>query len=418
MSSTSTQIGDSAPFVLGWGEWVALPDLGLPAIKAKVDTGARTSALHAFLIEPFGTSEAPMVRFGIHPVPGRHDIEIYCSAPVVDRREVTSSNGERETRYVIESRIAIGAKTWKVEITLTNREQMAYRMLIGRQAIRGDIVVDPSAAFHQPKLSYKLYRHLPRHDPVRRPLRLAVLTADPEKPFNRRLAEAAAARGHALEIIATRALRLSGDPASEGLVVTTGGPLAHYDAVVPRIGARASPLAIAGLRQLEHLGAVSLNPADALARLASPLATAQRLLQLGLPVAALEVDRSSPNGRWPGTADAIFTRVVLVGGRPVATLHGRRRLRDAGRRFTAERRLAVAATRALGLGLAAVDICGTGKDARIVDVSATLSFATAERLTGARLAEAICLDIEGRIRSWVRREPLALEAPAPGDDQP
>lgn len=418
MASNSSENADPAPFVLGWGEWVALPDLGLPAIRAKVDTGARTSALHAFLIEPFGTPDAPMVRFGIHPVPGRHDIEIYCSAPVVDRREVTSSNGERETRYVIESRIAIGAKTWKVEITLTNREQMAYRMLIGRQAIRGDIVVDPSAAFRQPKLSYKLYRHLPRHDLVRRPLRIAVLTADPSKPFNRRLADAAAARGHVLEIIATRALRLSENPIAEGLVVTAGGPLAHYDAIVPRIGARATPLAIAGLRQLEHLGAVSLNPADALARLASPLAAAQRLLHLGLPVADPAVDRSALAGRWLGTDDAIFTRVVLVGGRPVATLHGRRRLRDAGRRFTAERRLAVAATRALGLGLAAVDICGTGQDARIVDVSATPSFATAERLTGARLAEAICLDIEARVRSWIRREPSALEAPPPGDDQP
>lgn len=418
MASSSSDTVDPAPFVLGWGEWVALPDLGLPAIKAKVDTGARTSALHAFLIEPFGTPDAPMVRFGIHPVPGRHDVEIYCSAPVVDRREVTSSNGERETRYVIESRIAIGAKTWKVEITLTNREQMAYRMLIGRQAIRGDIVVDPSAAFRQPKLSYKLYRHLPRHDLVRRPLRIAVLTADPSKPFNRRLAEAAAARGHVLEIIATRALRLSADPAGDGLVVTAAGPLAHYDAVVPRIGARATPLAIAGLRQLAHLGAVSLNSADALARLASPLAAAQHLLHLGLPVAAPAIDRSAPAGRWPGTSDSVYARVVLIGGRPVATLHGRRRLRDAGRRFAAERRLAASAARALGLGLAAVDICGAGRDARIVEVSATPSFATAERLSGARLAEAICLDIEGRVRSWVRREPPALEAPSPGDDQP
>lgn len=417
MASSSSQNSGSTPFVLGWGEWVALPDLGLPAIKAKVDTGARTSALHAFLIEPFGAPHAPMVRFGIHPVPGRQDIELYCSAPVVDRREVTSSNGEREIRYVIESRIAIGAKTWKVEITLTNREQMAYRMLIGRQAIRGDIVVDPSSAFRQPRLSYTLYRHLPSHDLVRRPLRIAVLTADPEKPFNRRLAEAAAARGHALEVISAGTLKLVAPAAlGHGLVITSAGPLAHYDAVIPRIGARATPLAIAGLRQLEHAGALALNPADALSRLASPLAAAQHLLHLGLPVALPELDRSALAGRWPGAADRMFTRVVVIGRTPAAALHGRRRLRDAGR-CPAERRLAATAARALGLSLAAVDITGSGKDARIVDVSATPSLATAERLTNAALAEAICREIERRVRSWVRRGPSALDAPASDDGQ-
>ena len=92
----------------GWEEWVSLPDLGLPAIKAKVDTGARTSALHAFAIEPFGPADKPMVRFGIHPNPDDPKLEIMCSAPLKDQREVTSSNGETEYRYVIETDIAIG----------------------------------------------------------------------------------------------------------------------------------------------------------------------------------------------------------------------------------------------------------------------------------------------------------------------
>jgi ribosomal protein S6--L-glutamate ligase len=91
----------NATFILGWEEWVALPNLGLPSIKAKVDTGARTSALHASLIEPFGPAAAPMVRFVVHPVPGREDIAITCSAPVLARREVASSNGDRENRFVI-----------------------------------------------------------------------------------------------------------------------------------------------------------------------------------------------------------------------------------------------------------------------------------------------------------------------------
>lgn len=92
----------------GWEEWISLPHLGLPAIKAKIDTGARTSALHAFDIEPFGTVDNPHVRFLVHPVPGRGDLVIPCSAPVIDRREVTSSNGESEIRYVIETLFQVG----------------------------------------------------------------------------------------------------------------------------------------------------------------------------------------------------------------------------------------------------------------------------------------------------------------------
>lgn len=153
-------------FILGWEEWVSLPELGLPAIKAKVDTGARTSALHAVFVEAFGSVKSPMVRFGVHPIPRRADVEIVCVAPVVDRREVRSSNGEREQRYVIETPIRIGAREWPIELTLTNRDTMAYRMLLGRQAIAADVLVDPGTSFRQPRLRYKLYQE--HHEPRRR----------------------------------------------------------------------------------------------------------------------------------------------------------------------------------------------------------------------------------------------------------
>jgi ribosomal protein S6--L-glutamate ligase len=145
------------PFILGWEEWVMLPELGLGAIKAKVDTGARTSALHAFYVEPFGPARTRKVRFGVHPLPRRDDIAIECTARLVDRREVRSSNGEREQRYVIETPIRIGDRVWRIEVTLANRNMMVYRMLLGRQAIPRDGLVKPSASFLQPKLHYKVY---------------------------------------------------------------------------------------------------------------------------------------------------------------------------------------------------------------------------------------------------------------------
>lgn len=143
--------------ILGWEEWVALPELGLPAIKAKVDTGARTSALHAVYVEPFGPAKSPKVRFGVHPIPRRNDVEITCVAPLVDQREVRSSNGEREQRFVIATQLRVGEQIWPIEVTLTNRHMMTYRMLIGRQALARHALVDPSASFKQPKLRYTVY---------------------------------------------------------------------------------------------------------------------------------------------------------------------------------------------------------------------------------------------------------------------
>jgi ribosomal protein S6--L-glutamate ligase len=147
----------AAPLILGWEEWVALPELGLPAIKAKVDTGARTSALHAFYAEPFGPARTRKVRFGVHPIPNRSDLAIECTARLVDQRLVRSSNGEREQRYVVETRICIGDREWPIEVTLADRNMMSYRMLLGRQAIARGVLVDPSSSFLQPKLGYKHY---------------------------------------------------------------------------------------------------------------------------------------------------------------------------------------------------------------------------------------------------------------------
>ena len=141
--------------ILGWQEWVALPLLGLPAIKAKIDTGARTSALHAFDIEPANDGR---ITFKVHPIPRRADIIVTCDAKLIDSREVTSSNGETERRVVIETDIEIGGRRWPIEVTLTNRALMRTRMLLGRQALGGHALVDPAASLLQPRLSYKVYR--------------------------------------------------------------------------------------------------------------------------------------------------------------------------------------------------------------------------------------------------------------------
>lgn len=133
--------------VIGWREWVGLPDLGVARIKAKIDTGARTSAIHAFEVRPFDRDGRRYLKFWLHPVQHRRQPAVACEAPLIDERVVTSSNGERERRYVIETTVTLGGEAWPIEMTLTNRDEMGFRMLLGRRALRRRFVVDPGSSF-------------------------------------------------------------------------------------------------------------------------------------------------------------------------------------------------------------------------------------------------------------------------------
>ena len=132
---------------VGWREWVSLPELGIHRVKTKVDTGARTSALHAFDLHPFKENDVQRIRFHIHPKQRDRQKQLICVANVADKRTVTNSGGQREDRWVISTLLSIGTHSWPIELTLTNRDEMKFRMLLGRTALNNHALVNSSASY-------------------------------------------------------------------------------------------------------------------------------------------------------------------------------------------------------------------------------------------------------------------------------
>ncbi len=132
---------------IGWREWVSLPDLGVPWIKAKIDTGARSSSLHAFDMESFERDGKPWIRFEVHPWQRSAADAILVESPLIDSRSVRSSSGKPEERPVIRTQIDFGGQTRMADLTLTRRDEMGFRMLVGREAIRGEYLVDAGRSY-------------------------------------------------------------------------------------------------------------------------------------------------------------------------------------------------------------------------------------------------------------------------------
>lgn len=147
-SDGKTRAAGEVPLTtVGWREWLALPALGIPAVKAKIDTGARSSTLHAFQLDTYRDRGTERVRFSFHPLRRRNDLELVCDTEVFDRRVVSDSGGHRERRVVIETPVRLGGQEWAIEVTLTNRDTMLFRMLLGRTALADRFLVDSSQSY-------------------------------------------------------------------------------------------------------------------------------------------------------------------------------------------------------------------------------------------------------------------------------
>ncbi len=138
---------DSNPKTVGWREWVRLPEIGIKRIKAKIDTGARSSSLHAYDIEIVDVSDIQQVKFKVQPLQKNRDRVIEACLPVAEFRKVRSSNGQTTTRPVVRTRLELFGCRYEIDLTLFDRTKMGFRMLIGREALGGRFVVDASSSY-------------------------------------------------------------------------------------------------------------------------------------------------------------------------------------------------------------------------------------------------------------------------------
>lgn len=271
--------------VIGSEEWCGFPGLGIPAVKARVDSGARTSALHAFNMNTFTRSGKTWVSFEVHPLQNNRSIVVRCEAPVHDRRSVKSSSGVSEKRYVIRTSILFGEETWDVELTLANRDSMGYRMLLGREAMSGRMLVDPAAALCcGDRTDKELGRLYDRFQEKGNGLKIGLLASDPDLYSNQRIMEAGEERGHEMSFLNIKHCYIKLDADYPEVHYRGGRILNDLDAVIPRIRPSVTFYGCAVVRQFESLDTFVLNTSSAISQSRDKLFALQLLLKSGLNI--------------------------------------------------------------------------------------------------------------------------------------
>lgn len=271
--------------IVGSEEWCSLPAIGIPTIKARVDSGAKTSALHAINIKTFTKDHQEWVKFDINPIQNNAKALIHCEAQLVDQRIVKSSSGFREKRYVIQTSVSLGDKTWDIEVTLTNRDSMGYRMLLGREAMSGRVMVDPEQRFvlGQPT-NEKLKEYYYNESSEKKGLRIGVLASNPELYSNKRIMEAGEMRGHEMHFLNLKYCYMKLDADTPEIHYRGGKILDNFDAVIPRIRPSMTYYGCALTRQFEALKVFALNNAAAITQSRDKLFSLQLLLNNGVDI--------------------------------------------------------------------------------------------------------------------------------------
>ncbi len=271
--------------IIGGTEWCSFEGLNIPAIKARVDSGAKTSAIHASNIQKFTRKGVKWVSFEVHPIQDSRRITIRGEAKIIDQRIVKSTSGISEKRYVIQSLMKMGNHQWNIELTLANRDSMGFRMLLGREAMENRVLVDPANSYllgdYSGENINELYHHI---KDFRSGLRIGVLASNPALYSNKRIMEAGKERGHEMIFLNVQQCYMKLDSANPEVRYRGGSSLNNLDAVIPRIKPNLTFYSCALIRQFESLGIFCANSWESISKSRDKLYASQLFSQNGIQI--------------------------------------------------------------------------------------------------------------------------------------
>lgn len=295
--------------IIGNQEWCAFPELGIPAIKARVDSGAKTSSIHAFNIHRFRRDGVSWVSFEVHPIQNNRRIVIRCERPIVDKRVVKNSSGMSETRYVITSMLKLGEQLWEVELTLANRDSMGFRMLLGREAMNGKLVVDPSVSNALGDVSdEQIKSHYGQTQAIKSGLKIGLLASNEKLYSNQRLLEAGQERGHEMSFLNINQCYMKLDASEPEARYRGGRVLNDLDAVITRIRPSMTFYGTALARQFESMGIYTTNSSTAITQSRDKLFSLQLMLKSGIDI---------PTTGFASSPMDTHDLIDMVGGAPL-----------------------------------------------------------------------------------------------------
>lgn len=458
--------------LLGSEEWCQLSSLHIPAIKVRVDSGAKTSSIQASKIKPFVKDGQDWVKFEVNPLQDNMTITVPCEARVFSRRIVKSSIGIAEERFVIKTQVVLGGLAFDIQLTLASRDTMEYRMLLGREALVGRYLVNPAASFNLGDCSEETLRiHYKSYIKEKTGLRIALLASNPALYSNRRIMEAGEARGHEMVFLNVEHLYIKLDANSPEIRYRGGNILNDFDAIIPRIKPSVTFYGCALLRQFKHLGVYCLNSAESITQSRDKLFASQlfsendihipttgfakspmdtkdlirmvngapliiKLLEStqGKGVVLAETNKAAESvinafksvktnilvQEFIKEANGQDIRCFVVGGRIVASMQRqaergefRANLHQGGKaslvKITSEeKKLALKAAKVFNLAVAGVDIIRSNKGPLLLEVNSSPGLEGIENATGVNVANSMIEAIEKNIK--YRLEVLAAEA--------